>query len=106
MFPDVLQPWFADDDSMDGEGRQIVACFVELNRMGHMFGYYPEASKSIAGCPLESKARLEEIFAENALPVEWRRRQQYLGGNIRSKAMETHFVVPKVEQWVQEWRFC
>ena len=58
---------------MDGEDGPVAACFVELNRMGHMFGYYLEVSKSIAVCPLESKARLKEIFAENTLPVEWRR---------------------------------
>ena len=58
MFPRVLQPWFADDGAMDGEGSKVAACFVELNRIGHQFRYYPEVSKSIAVCPLESEARL------------------------------------------------
>ena len=100
MFPKVLQPWFADDGAMDGEGSEVAACFVELNRIGHQFGYYPEVSKSIAVCPLESEARLKAIFAENNLPVEWRRGHRYLGGHIGSKAMETRFVAPMVEQWV------
>jgi hypothetical protein len=100
MFPEVLQPWFADDGTMDGEGSQVAACFVELNRVGHMFGYYPEVAKSIAVCPLESEARLKAIFDEHNLPVTWRRGQRYLGGHIGSKAMETHLVGPIVEEWV------
>ena len=83
---------------MDGDGSEVAACFVELSQMGHQFGYYLEVSRSIAVCPLESEARLKEIFAENALPVEWRRGQRYLGGHIVSMATETHFVTPKVEQ--------
>ena len=65
-----------------------------------MFGYYSEVSKSIVMGPLESEAQLKAIFTENALPVEWWRGQRYIGGHIGSKATETHFVVPKVKQWV------
>ena len=60
---------------------------MELNRIGHMFGYYSEVSKSIVVCLLESEARPKAIFEENSLPVEWRRGQQYLGGHIGLKAM-------------------
>ena len=40
MFPRVLQPRFTDDGAMDGECNEVTACFVELNQMGHQFGYY------------------------------------------------------------------
>ena len=51
MFPKVFQSWFTNDGTMDGEGSKVAACFVELNRMEHQFGYYPYVSKSITVCP-------------------------------------------------------
>ena len=73
MLSEVLQPWFTDNGAMDGEGSQVAACFVELNWIGHMFGYYSEVSNLIAVSPLKSKVRLKAIVGENGLPVEWRR---------------------------------
>ena len=92
----LLEEFTADNGAMDGVGSQEAALFVELNRMGHMFEYYPEVSTSIAGCPLESEVWQKAIFRENNLPVDWRRGHQYLCSHIGSKATKTHFVVPKV----------
>ena len=46
-YPDVLQPWYADDRVMHGRGSRVTPCFKELYREGPMFGYYPEVEKSI-----------------------------------------------------------
>jgi hypothetical protein len=95
-FPEVIQPWFADDGAMDGEGDQVAACFVELNKAGPMFGYYPEIKKSITVCPLESEAWLQAIFSAHDLTVTWKRGQRYLRGHIGSKSMETRMIESRV----------
>ena len=42
-FPDVLQPWYADDAAMQGPPGRVAACFKLLCKLlGSMFGYYPE----------------------------------------------------------------
>ena len=43
----VPQPWFVNDGAMDGEGSQVTVCFIELNQVGPMIGYYPEVNKSL-----------------------------------------------------------
>ena len=71
---------------MDGEGSNVTACFMELNRVGPMFGYYPEVKKSII----------------HNLPVTWKHQQRYLDGHIGLKAVETYIVVHKVRDWVHK----
>ena len=43
--PDVVQPWYADDAAMQGPGGLVAATFVLLEKLGPMFGYYPEPDK-------------------------------------------------------------
>ena len=69
-FPDVLQPWYADDGAMHGRGSRVAPCFQELCRAGPMFGYYPEFGKSIAICLLGDQLRLKMRFHEAGLKVK------------------------------------
>ena len=68
-YPKVLQPWFTNDGAMDGEGSQVTAYFMDLNRVGPMCGYYPGVQKLNVVCPLKSKVQLKEIFLEHDFPV-------------------------------------
>ena len=54
-FPDVLQPWYADDAAMQGRPDQVAAWFKLLCDLGPHFGYFPEPEKSFAICPLATE---------------------------------------------------
>ena len=50
-YPDVLQPWYANDAAMQGVPSRVAKCFKLLTEVGPMFGYLPEPEKSFAICP-------------------------------------------------------
>ena len=48
--PDVLQPWYANNEAMQGLPLAVAKCFQLLIRVGPQFGYYPKPNKSFAIC--------------------------------------------------------
>lgn len=66
-----MPPWFTDDAAMMGFVLRVVVCFKLLIKLGPMFEYYPEPSKSIRICPLADKKAAKDIFYAFDLPVGW-----------------------------------
>ncbi|KAL7523721.1 hypothetical protein ACHAWF_002319 [Thalassiosira exigua] len=66
-FPDVLQPWYADDAAMMASADKVARTMKELIRVGPMFGYHPEPDKSWAICPLGSEAKAKAAFEAEGL---------------------------------------
>ncbi|KAL7549341.1 hypothetical protein ACHAWF_012611, partial [Thalassiosira exigua] len=101
-FPEVLQPWYADDAAMMAAAAEVACCMVELMRVGPMFGYHPEPDKSWVICPLGSEGAARAAFeAEGLGSVKYSRRWRYVGGFVGSKGMRDRWVEPKVEEWVK-----
>jgi hypothetical protein len=46
-FPQVEQPWYADDAGAGAKFNEIERFFRRLCEIGPLFGYYPEPTKSI-----------------------------------------------------------
>jgi hypothetical protein len=46
-FPQVEQPWYADDAGAGAKLDEIGRFFRQLREIGPLFGYYPEPTKSI-----------------------------------------------------------
>ena len=86
-FPDVLQPWYADDAAMQGPPDRVAACFKLLCDLGPKFGYFPEPEKSIAICPLATEAEVKTAFAAEGLAVKTCRGHRYVVGYMGSLAM-------------------
>ena len=96
----MLQPWYADDGAMYGQGPHVVPCFRELCRMGTVFYYYPEVEQLIAICPLGDQPRPKAMFLAADLKAKWSRGYRYVGGHISLMAMLSRYVEPKVADWV------
>ena len=88
-FPQVLQPWYADDAAMQGPPEMVAACFERLMAIGPHFGYYPEPAKSFAICPEATEARVLRAFGAAGLTVQARRGHRYVGGYVGSQEMRT-----------------
>ena len=100
--PDVMQPWYADDEGMQGKPAAVATATVELARVGPMFGYFPEPEKSICICPLAEEQAARAAFAALDIPIEkYRRGHRYVGGYVGSIAMRDRWVKPMVEKWVE-----
>ena len=50
-FPDLLQPWYADDAAVQGTPAKVAAYFALSVNLGPMFGCLPEPKKSFAISP-------------------------------------------------------
>ena len=94
--PDVLQPWYADDNAMQGIPAKVAPCFKELEHVGPQFGYHPEADKSWGICPLVTGAAARAAFDAENLPVQCCRGRRYVGGFVGSVAMRNRWVEPMV----------
>ena len=45
-YPELHQPWYADDAGLGGTLTLINECFTRLKEIGPTYGYYPEPTKS------------------------------------------------------------
>ena len=86
-YPEVLQPWYADDAAMQGPPDQVAACFKLLCKIGPMIGYFPEPEKSFAICPVAAETEVKTIFLAEGLAVQTCRGHGYVGGYVGSLAM-------------------
>ena len=99
-YPEVLQPWYADDAGMQGPPDQVTACFKLLCEIGPPFGYFPDPDKSYAICPLASEEDVKATFLAQGLKVKTCRGHRYVGGYAGLLAMCNRWIEPQVEQWV------
>ena len=78
-FPDVLQPWYADDAAKMSAPADVAACFRRLQELGPHFGYHPSPSKSwcICSAAAEPPSRPAAQRRRGRLPPArpWRRRR-------------------------------
>jgi hypothetical protein len=63
-FPEVEQPWYADNASAGGKFSEIRRFFSRLVEIGPNFGYHPEPSKSILVVPQHSLEAAQASFAD------------------------------------------
>ena len=99
-YPEVLQPWYADDGAMQGAPIPVAECFKLLEKVGPMFSYYLGVEKSWGICTLADEAESKAVFAAAGLEVQWTRGHHYVGGSVSSDAMRDCWIEPKIEGWV------
>ncbi len=98
-FPEVEQPWYADDAGAAGNFDAIRRHFTKLQEIGPNYGYFPELSKSVlvvSQCNFEA-AKL--AFADLGFEVTTGHR--YLGGFIADKDALTAWIQGKTHTWAE-----
>lgn len=96
-FPDVEQPWYADDAGAGGTFTSIRAHFKRLQELGPKFGYFPNPSKSIIVVPAHSLARAKAAFADLGFTVKTGSR--YLGGFLGERDLFDSWIAKKTAYW-------
>ena len=97
-FPDVLQPWYADDAAMQGRPDRVAACFKLLCDLGPHFGYFPEPEKSFSICPLATEDEVKAAFVAEGMTVKTCRGHRYVGDYVGSLTMRNRSIEPMVEK--------
>ena len=101
-FPDVLQPWYADDAAMMGAPADAAACFRRLQELGPHFGYHPSSSKSWCICSAAAEPPSRNAFAALGLStVKWCHGHRCVGGFVGFAALRDRWVEPHVAKWVE-----
>ena len=95
-FPDVFQPWYADDGAGMTCIPRLLKFFDRLCVLGPPFGYYPEQSKSILIVQLDSQPHAAKIIAKHKFKTTWSR---YFGVFIGEPLTQTVWITEKVTKW-------
>ena len=99
-FPDVNQPWYADDAASAGKFSQIREHIARLNELGPHVGYYPEPSKCILIVPQNHLVSAQSEFADLGFQVVPGSR--YLGGFIGERSALVDWIQAKVAKWTHD----
>ena len=96
---DCKQVWFADDGNGGGTLAALRAWWDALASIGPMYGYFPNAGKSVL---LVKEASLEEanrVFEGTNIKVDIAG-QSHLGEVIGSALFKSNYVRGRVDEWV------
>ena len=96
-FPEVEQPWYADDAGAGGNFSEIRRFFSKLEEIGPNYGYYPEPSKSILVVRQHNLEAAKRAFPDFGFKVTTGSR--YLGGFIGEDAALKEWLAEKTEIW-------
>ena len=98
-FPEVEQPWYADDGGAAGHFTSILRLFGRLQEIGPRFGYFPEPSKCVVIVSPDNVKAATEAFAKVGFQVATGRR--YLGGFIGKRDELQSWLASKTEAWTE-----
>jgi hypothetical protein len=96
-FPDVNQPWYADDAGAGGKFDAIRRHFTRLQEIGPNYGYFPEPSKSIIVVASHNLEKAKHEFKDLGFKVVTGTR--YLGGFIGENEAFNEWIETKTENW-------
>jgi hypothetical protein len=61
-FPEVKQPWYANDAGTGGSFTDLRTFFLRLKEIGLVYGYFPQLLKSILIVRTHSRTRAKSTF--------------------------------------------
>jgi hypothetical protein len=96
-FPNVKQPWYADDAGAGGSFQDLRLFFRRLQEIGPAYGYHPEPTKSILIVQSHNveSARLEF----EALHFKVTSGCRYLGGFVGDSTLRDEWLEEKTSFW-------
>jgi hypothetical protein len=96
-FPEVRQPWYADDAGAGGHFKDLRRFFRRLQEIGPSYGYHPEPSKSILIVQEHNVEEAEMEFTDLLFKVTTGSR--YLGGFIGAPSLRDEWIAEKTTFW-------
>ena len=96
--PEVVQPWFADDDAMAGPSKRVAVAMALLQCQGPARGYFPEPAKNIVVC---QEAQTDQAHRTlERFDFQYSDGHRYVGGFIGSDTARIKWLAPMIQEWV------
>jgi hypothetical protein len=97
LYPELKQPWYADDTRDLGSFDDIIRMFTRLMEIGPDFGYFPNPSKSIIVTPASKLEFAEQHFNSTYdLGFSVCTGHRYLGGFIGDSVSRDEYVSSEI----------
>ena len=96
------QSWYADDSDAVGKLIAVKRWWDELNLLGPMYGYFPNASKTVLIVKnVEMLDQARALFHGSGVKIKTDG-HRYLGAAIGSTDFKSAYVSDKIKNWVQD----
>ena len=95
------QVWYADDSSAGARLDQLKEWWMELLRLGPLYGYFMNNSKTKLLVKPEFLSRAEHVFEDTGLQI-CTDGGKYLGGAIGNEEFVRILLQSKVDEWREE----
>jgi len=96
--PEAPQQWYADDDAATGKVEAVRRYWAELEEDGPIFGYFPNAAKTILLVKPECEAEARRRFEGTGICIRTDG-VRYLGGCIGTDQFTGTYVNQRVSDW-------
>ena len=96
-FPDIFQPWYADDGAGMAPIPRLFLLYNHLRAIGSKYRYYPDASKSILIVEHKGVARATKLIESFSFKVTTG--LGYLGIFISERGAQIEWTRSQVENW-------
>ena len=97
----TIQTWFADDAASGGRLRCLIKWWCNLNHLGPMYGYFPNAEKTYLVVKPDKFDEARTVFRDTGINI-CQSGRRYLGGTVGSDSFATEFISNNVARWVSE----
>ena len=95
------QVWYADDSSAGARLNNLKEWWTKLLRLGPLYGYFPNSSKTKLLVKTEFLSRAEDVFGDTGVQI-CTDGGKYLGGAIGRDDFLRMFLQYKVDEWKEE----
>ena len=100
-FPTVQQVWYADDATSSGSCSDLRAWWDQLQKLGPIFGYHPNSSKTYLVVKEEHEEKAKALFADTNVHITIHGKR-HLGAALGSRSFTEEYVSCKVKEWVDD----
>ena len=100
-FPTVQQVWYADDTTSSGSCSDLRTWWDQLQKLGPIFGYHPNSSKTYLVVKEEHEEKAKALFADTNVHITIHGKR-HLGTALGSMSFTEEYVSCKVKEWVDD----
>ena len=100
-FPTVQQVWYADDATSSGSCSDLRAWWDQLQKLGPIFDYHPNSSKTYLVVKEEHEEKAKALFADTNVHITIHGKR-HLGAALGSRSFTEEYVSCKVKEWVDD----
>ena len=101
LCPDIVQEWYADDDSAAGRVRSLLRYWNSVKELGPAYGYTPNPTKTVLLVKEECLEEASTLFAGTGIKIITSG-CRYLGGVLGTGSFKAAYLEEAVSAWCKQ----